>query len=227
MLNGMNTIQRVILLLIALYLLVGGLITFVSPSIGYFEFFTYLFIILVAGGFFYFGFSPPPNKMKRRSTDKKPTEIIEQAEVPIYNRKNSKNSEKLDNLINYTNARLYKLSSVFPFDLFPNDVIINQKQVQIVNRYFFFARRDFPILIKNILVPVVETSIFFASLSMEVVGFEQNPDPVKFLKKDEALRAKAIIMGLIVCDKEGIDLSKYSPEDILAKVEEIGKVRIG
>ena len=74
-------------------------------------------------------------------------------------------------------------------------------------------------------MPIVEQSVFFATLKLELGpgGFQQNPPPVTFLFKKEAIKANRIIVGLIICHKEKIDLSGMSREEILRKSEEIGR----
>lgn len=70
---------------------------------------------------------------------------------------------------------------------------------------------------------------FFSTLKIELGpgGFQQNPPSVKYLKKQEALKARRIIMGLIICHKEKVNLSKISKEELLDKVEEIGRIKSG
>ena len=70
----------------------------------------------------------------------------------------------------------------------------------------------------------MESSLFFARLKLELGagGYKQNPPSVRYLKKAEALKARRLIMGLIVIDKERIDLSGMDHEEMVRKVEEVG-----
>jgi hypothetical protein len=135
------------------------------------------------------------------------------------------NTQKLDNLVTMTEYRLFKLSSIFPFQLFQDDIIIEQKQVIIIKRNFFFSSQQYPFSIKDILAPIVETSLFFAKFQLKLGpgSYRQDPPSVSYLGKDEAQKARRIIMGLIVCDKENVDLNGMAYGDILKKVEEIGR----
>ena len=141
--------------------------------------------------------------------------------------KREDNMEKMGNLAKMTHERIYKLSAIFPFDFFPNQVIIEEKQVIIVYKQFFFTFQDYHILIEDILMPIVEQSVFFATLKLEIGpgGFQQNPPPVEFLKKPQALKAKRIIVGLLVCHKEKIDLNGLDKKEMIKKLEEIGRFR--
>jgi len=146
-------------------------------------------------------------------------------EEPHKKEPDKKKHKRLNELTEMTDNRLYKLSAIFPFDLFPNQIIIEQKQVIIIYKQFFYTAQDYHILISDILMPIIETSFFFATLKIELGmgGFQQNPPPVAHLNKNDAIKAKRIIVGLTICHKENIDLSGLSREQILKKIEEIGK----
>lgn len=148
--------------------------------------------------------------------------------VIFNNAQDKKDSDtRIKQLAQMTEGRLFKASAVFPFDLFPNKIYIEQKQIIIVYRQFFFNSQDYHILIEDILMPVVEQGIFFATLRLEMGpgGYQQNPPQVNFLKKNDALRIKRIIVGLLICHKEKIDLSEMTPGQILKNVEEIGRTK--
>lgn len=136
-------------------------------------------------------------------------------------------NKKLDNLTEITSKPLYATSAVFPFDLFPDKILLEQKQVILVYKHFFYSSQEFNILIEDILSPVVETSVMFATFKIELGpgGFEQNPPPIQYLRKKSAIKLKRMIMGLIMCNKEGVDLSKMTRQEILVKIEEIGSFR--
>lgn len=155
------------------------------------------------------------------------TKIVLPRIVPKFLSSRSRNGSDLDKIAQSTEDKLYELSSVFPFDLFPNKVIIGQKQIILIYKQFFFASQVYNFLIQDILAPVVSSSVFFATLRIELGpgGFKQNPPSIRYLKKNEALKARRIIMGLIICNKEKIDLSGLSPSEIAEKTEEIGKFK--
>ncbi len=136
-------------------------------------------------------------------------------------------NDKLEKLTESTDRALYELSAVFPFDFFPNKIIIGEKQVVLIFKPFFFSSQIYHYLIEDLLTPVVESSIFFASLRLELGpgGFQQNPPRISYLKKGEAIRARRIMMGLLICKKEGIEFEGMSRTQIVEKVEEIGKIR--
>ncbi len=176
-------------------------------------------IICIPAGLFYYSFSNTKGPEPTVSTA--PLES-----VPLKTSTNE-NSNKLDNLVKMTENRLFNLKSVFPFKLFPDSIVIEQKQVILICNQFFGSAQNYPILIKDILMPNIESSVFFATLKIKVVmgGVQQNPPSIRFLKKSEALKAARIITGLIICDREHIDLSGENQVEVVGKVEEIGRIK--
>lgn len=135
--------------------------------------------------------------------------------------------KKLNNLARMTENRLFSMSAVWPFDLFRNRVYIEEKQVILVFKQFFFITQEYNILIQDILVPVIENGLLFSTLRIQLGpgGFQQDPPAVKYLPKPEAEIAKHLIMGLLVCHKEKINLEDLEKEEIIDKLIEIGRFK--
>lgn len=121
---------------------------------------------------------------------------------------------------------LYKIKTTWPFDLFPSSLIIEKNKIDIVHKSFFYTQQAFPILIKNIKAIIIENTPFFATLKFDV-ELGKDPDPLRFLKKKEATRARRIIHGLVACENEGIDMGNFSSKELIEKVEEIGRIQSG
>lgn len=132
--------------------------------------------------------------------------------------------KKLDTLINHSHKPLFTMSAVFPFDLFPDQLTIEVTQVNIIMKEFFWTERIVTIPIKNISDVLVDTSIFFSTIKIVDVYFSRNEVSLSFLKNNDAKKARRIIQGLVTANKEGIDLAHLSEEEILDKIEEIGKI---
>lgn len=133
--------------------------------------------------------------------------------------------QKLQALLAESNTVLMKFKSVFPFDFFPDEVTIDIKRVNVITREFFSSERIHSIDIEDIEDVVVDTSLFFATVTLVVRGFIENCVEIKFVKNHEALKARRIIQGLITACKEKLDLSKINDRNLLAKIEEMGSVQ--
>jgi len=133
-----------------------------------------------------------------------------------------KNRDKFDRLLNESHIVLLKLKSVFPFDFFPDEIIVDPMKVNIVSREFFLSPTTHTIYIKNILDILVDCSVFFATVRIMYEGFGPNVVYVKYLKKSEAQKARRIIQGLAVATREGVDFTKLNTRELVNKIENLG-----
>lgn len=221
----MSLAQRILIIVVALIILVGGIITLISSTVFLWEYLAYTFILIIPTGLFYYAFSNSKKTFQITPKNKNQhLNIKGNIFTSDSDKDHTENKEKLANLTEATSKPLFKLSTVFPFDFFPSDIIIDMKKIMIVDRYFFSAARQYPILIKNMVMPIIETNLFFGSFTLDMVYTQNQNSPIiiNYLKKNEALRARRIISGLMICDKEEIDLSHLTHEEVLAKVEELG-----
>lgn len=71
----------------------------------------------------------------------------------------------------------------------------------------------------------LETSLFFASIKIIDSSYIENSIQVEYLKKADACRARKVIQGLVIANKEGIDLAKVPPKSLLDNIESLGKAQ--
>lgn len=105
---------------------------------------------------------------------------------------------RIDRVQEKTSSVLFTAKTVFPFTLFPDLIIITEASVEIIYGLFFFSKERFPIPISSLKTVSVTTNLFFGTLAFEITGFEKNPPRVSFLPKEQALKAKNILNGLIM-----------------------------
>ena len=135
----------------------------------------------------------------------------------------SNNERKLDVLVKKSSQVLLNVKSVFPFDLFPDNLTIDSNKVNVVTKAFFASGRVHSIYIEDVYDVFVEAGPIFATLKIVDKGFVENLVEVKYLKKNEAYKARRIIQGLVVAVKDKIDLAGLEGEDFARKIEELGK----
>lgn len=137
----------------------------------------------------------------------------------------STEKQKLDHLKSKCDCILFRTKTVFPFDFFPDDLIIDSEKVNIIIRDFFGAEQIHGIPIKNITDLSVEHSAFFATLHI-LPGrvFQNQVVSIRHLKKNDAIKARNIIQGLIIADRENVELSNsIHTHDGIDEIEAIGK----
>src|SRR5258708_7258477 len=128
---------------------------------------------------------------------------------------------------------LYKTSGIFPFDLFPDDLVIDEVKISVVTHHLL-SRTVNSVLIKDITDILLYTNPFFGSILItggEYQGLEptkknpKGPLKIKFLPPNESRLARRVIMGLVIFSDEKIDSSKMTIDEILQKSQEFGKTK--
>lgn len=139
-----------------------------------------------------------------------------------------KNEEThLHQVVQDAHTVLFSMSSVFPFELFPDKVIIRINHVDIIRNIFLWSGSTRRILVSNINQVTLFENPFFSALEITAKGFPEIIVMVKFLKKSEAIRAKRLIAGLIECHEKNVDFTKYSMVELVHYIEDIGRAREG
>lgn len=130
---------------------------------------------------------------------------------------------KLDRLHRRATSVLFTCHAVFPFDLFPNSLIIDHNKIDIIYRQFFKVRQVVSLSLSHINYVTVESSFFFSTLKIETKGLEQNPPPLHYLHNKDAIFSQHLLFGLISAEKNGISLSHLSKDKIIDKLIQIGQ----
>jgi len=135
---------------------------------------------------------------------------------------NTHNLEKLTQLSNQSREPLFTCTGIFPFTLFPDKVDVYVDKVIITYTRFFFTKEIFPIIIKNLLSVSVSTNMLFGSVKFDLTLSPSDPDPVKFLPRECAIKIHQLTTGLLVAQKNEINLGDLSNEEVYAQIEKIG-----
>ncbi len=140
-----------------------------------------------------------------------------------HQQRKQKEVSKLDDLVFVDTRPLYSCKSVFPFDLFPDAVTVDRTKISIAKRFFFFTRQTQSILIPDLLTIIVEETLLLASLHIVDRHFPQETIDVWNLSKPDARRVRWIVEGLLIGNREKVDFTQIPNEELLPKLEEIGK----
>jgi len=131
---------------------------------------------------------------------------------------NDKN--KLDELIRKSNRCIISISSVFPWNFFPNTIDVEESRITIIFRQLFTSQSH-SLDIKDISNVRIESGFFFATLQIVSKTFTQNDIKVEYLKKKDAYRAKDIIEGLRTFVYNDINSSNYEIKELINKLKEL------
>lgn len=130
-----------------------------------------------------------------------------------------KNKEKLSQLLQRAQTALLQIQTVFPFDFFPDTLTIDPNKLTFTRNTFFYSSYTESIPIINITNVDVETSIMFAALRISFISYPTQEILIKPLWKDDALKARDIISGLMITKKEHIDIEKIPIPDIQTLIQ--------
>lgn len=135
-------------------------------------------------------------------------------------------SESLNDLVTRSQNVLLIVSSIFPLDLFPDILTIDENKVTIIHNTFIGALHVHSILIEDITEVTVHTNPFFATLD---ITDSNNPRyPLKFsirkLRKNEALLARKLVQGLVETARQNVSLAAETVPEITKKISTVGSV---
>jgi hypothetical protein len=132
--------------------------------------------------------------------------------------------DNLQTLNHYTKFELLRISSVFPFDFFPDTLVVTPEEVNIISKPFFYTEEVYPILIKDVRAVVLNKNLLFAQLTFDIQGIQVLQRQINFLWKEDAELARRLITGSMIVQKEKVDISKYSEVDLKNYLLSIGSV---
>lgn len=144
--------------------------------------------------------------------------------------KNSVEKREMDRqaievMVHNSNTILISVSSVFPFKVFPTTINVEAGRVTIITRQAF-ASQVHSVDIRDISSVFIETSIIFAAITLISKTYAQKELVVKGLWKKEAIRIRRIIEGLRMFERRDINITDFSSEELLRKLEELSATKI-
>jgi hypothetical protein len=133
-------------------------------------------------------------------------------------------SGKLRDLEHRAGLIIFEAASVRPFLLSNKDKItICPNRVTVSNKTLFTSE-EHPMPIENITGARIYRHFMFASLIIDTFGV-QKPDPVDYMRVNDARLARRYILALIECKKSNIDLTGMDLGDLRKVLKSIGMVR--
>ncbi len=155
---------------------------------------------------------------------KTPVELGHDEATKEMTKEEQKHEEKFDDLLTKSDKILFKTKSLFPLDLFPDEIVVSVHKVDIIYNEFL-TRRIQPVYIQNIWDVFVNNGIFFSTLHLIDAGFANNTIVINNLTNKDAIDAMKIIQGLVVAVKQNIDLTKIDSTDLVGKVRTLGTTK--
>lgn len=134
--------------------------------------------------------------------------------------KSARDKHLTNELVRKSNREVFSISTVFPWDLFPTTIRIQENKVSFIYHQFMSSQEQ-DVDIKDISNTHIEQSIFFAKLKIISNTFANQPVIIDHLRKKEAQQARMYIQGLQLFCQKNIDTSDYEITELRQKLEEL------
>jgi hypothetical protein len=132
----------------------------------------------------------------------------------------------ISDMVQNSNEILMSITSAaFPFDFFPTTINVEATRATIITRQLFSSQVH-SVDIKDISSVFIETGILFAAITLISKIFSQKELVIVRLWKKEAILLRRVIEGLRMFEKEKINITKFSKEELLSKLEELSTTKI-
>lgn len=134
-------------------------------------------------------------------------------------------SRELDSLAHGSARIILDIKAVFPFNFFPDEIIVDESKVSIHVNYFFYSKEVRSMEFKDIFNVIIQQGLFFARLEIVDRFFTVQPVIIPYLWKKDAVRARRIIQGMILSKKMNIDIHTIPIDELVRKLDRIGQSR--
>ncbi|MBI2009479.1 hypothetical protein HYS84_03705 [Candidatus Saccharibacteria bacterium] len=118
---------------------------------------------------------------------------------------------------------MFKAKTVFPFDLFPDTVVIDREKLTIAEHLFFFVGRTISVPVRDILSVEVDTGPFFGQIKLVSRYFFTNPQSIHFLWRSHAIKLQCLLQGYIIAYERDIDCRNIERDHLEKLLLDLGE----
>ena len=113
--------------------------------------------------------------------------LIKDKEAQLVDEHKMLDENLMAGLVEKSNRILASVTSLFPFDLFPNTINVEEGRITVIVRNFFFSSQVHSVDIKDISNIFINLAPFFAQLVIVSKTFSRNQIKINFLNKGSYL----------------------------------------
>ncbi len=129
----------------------------------------------------------------------------------------------LKKIVKQSHEILGQATTIFPFTLFPDSVIVDRTKVTIIKRNFFWSEDVVSIRIEDVLNATSGVDPIFGSLNVSSrVMNSTDHYQIKFLWKSDATHLKHLIQGYVIAQHNDIDVSHLKRDELIKTLCELG-----
>lgn len=145
------------------------------------------------------------------------------AKIPISEVQTQRQTE-LPELLEEAHEIIYSVAATFPFQLFPDKLVIRPNHIDIIHGIFFGTGSTQRIQITDIREVTAHYNPIFGTLEI-FAGPPEYTATIPFLKKSEAMQARRLLAALIECHAKNVDLTRYTRSQLIEYLSQIGTSR--
>ena len=136
--------------------------------------------------------------------------------------------EQLTQAIVSARKPLATATTVFPFTLFPDTIIVDRTKITITHRVFFWTAEVISIRVEDVLNVMADVGPLFGSVKIVTRFFNADkPYTVNYLWRSDALRIKRILQGYVIATQKEIDCTNLDTWRLSKLLEELGSSGAG
>lgn len=169
------------------------------------------------------------SKIKDFTVEKNSALEGEKEATKIQSKENEITKQKMENIIDRDDIELFRATSVFPFQLFPDTITIDTTKVTIIQKTMFATEAILSCTLKDLSDVEVQTAFTLATIYIRYMPQSNSPgmnEPkelkITAIKRQDAMKAKKILRGVLVAKAEKINIATLSPEELKKVLERFG-----
>jgi hypothetical protein len=126
--------------------------------------------------------------------------------------------------VNAANETLFQMSATFPFQLFPDQIILDRLKINIIKKNFFASSQITTLPLSNTISVKVNSNPFFSQVEISDTNLRGATTFVRHLRKDDAMKFKTLVQGIVIGMNQGIDLMSMTSNELVEATQEWGSV---
>jgi len=172
-----------------------------------------------------------PNQSSRQDNAPENRPIIIDAEAKKIKRETKGKTEAEKKLIEAksllditeeSQEELISVTTVFPFQLFPDTITVDRQKVSIIRRHFFRVADTAVAKIGDIINVEASTGPFLGSVKIFSRYLSDSHYQMSYLTRGDTQRLQRILQGLLIAHEKGIDSSLIPRNELITMLLELG-----
>jgi hypothetical protein len=163
------------------------------------------------------------NRTPRKARTRNRHEVLDEVAERLTEYQNEDGLDKLKDVVEQSQHVIAQAKGVFPFDLFPDSIIMDRQKVTLKHRRFFAVEQTISVQHKDIKNIQADIGPLFGSLTLTSDHFINNTQTIRFLWRKDVEEIQRLVQGIIVADKEEVELGDVGNDELVDLLKELGK----